>query len=122
MKTTEIAFRAALSACTLPRVTTLESHDDGLLVKELRLARLRAQVAVVRALADQVELLLCPQPVDATGDGNPERGLGAQLGEEMAQLGCRLFEAAAELTRAPASEDTEIFDRRTATRAMQLPR
>src|SRR5271154_2269518 len=83
MKTTEMAFCAPLSARTLPRVTTLESSDDSRLAMELRLARLRTQVAVVRALADEVELLVSPN-VEATLDSNPERGLGEQLVEETA--------------------------------------
>jgi hypothetical protein len=121
MKTAEIAFRAPLSARTLPRVATLESNDDRQLAAELRLARLRTQVAVVRALADQIELLVQPHHVDATFARNPERGLGEQLGDEMAQLGCRLFEVAAELTKSPASEDSGVFERPPATRVMQLP-
>jgi hypothetical protein len=112
MKTTEMAFCAPLSARTLPRVITLESNDDGQLAAELRLARLRTQVAVVRALADQVELLVSPHHVDAARDCNRERGLGEQLVDEMAHLGCRLFEAAAEFPKSPASEDTGVFKRR----------
>lgn len=122
MKTTEMAFGAPLSARTLPRVTTLESNDDRQLAAELRLAQLRTQVAVVRALADQIELLARPHHVDATRDCDPERGLGEQLGEEMAQLGCRLFEVAAGLTKSPASEDSGVFKRPPATRVMQFSR
>jgi hypothetical protein len=50
-----------------------ESNDDRQLAMDLRLARLRTQVAVVRALADQIELLVRPQHVDAMLDWNPER-------------------------------------------------
>jgi hypothetical protein len=45
-------------------------------------------------------------------------GFGEQLIEEMARLGCRLFEAAAELTRTPAPEDTGVFNRRPAMGVM----
>jgi hypothetical protein len=92
----------------LPAVTTLESSDDAQLVAELRLARLRTEVAVVRTLADQIELLVSPRRAD---------GLSEQLIEEMARLGCLLFEAAAELTRSPAPEDSGVFNRRPAMHA-----
>src|ERR1019366_3634079 len=41
----------------MPSMDALESHDDGQLNAELRLARLRSQVAVVRTTADHVERL-----------------------------------------------------------------
>ena len=90
----------------LPTLTTLESNDDGRLTAELRLGRLRTQVAVVRTLADQIELLVRPHHVD---------GLSEQLVEEMARLGCVLFEAAAELTTSPAREDSGVCRRGPAT-------
>jgi hypothetical protein len=93
----------------LPAVTTLESNDDDRLSAELRLARLRTEVAIVRTLADQIELLVSPRHAN---------GLGDQLIEEMARLGCLLFEAAAELTRSPAPEDSGVFKRRPAMRSM----
>jgi hypothetical protein len=96
-------------ARTLHSVTTLESNDDGQLAAELRLARLRTQVAVVRTLADQIELLVRPRHVS---------GLGDQLIEEMARLGCQVLEAAAELTRSPAPEDSGVFNRRPAVHVM----
>jgi hypothetical protein len=86
----------------LPAVTTLESNDDDQLAAELRLARLRTEVAVVRTLADQVELLVSSRHADR---------LSEQLTEEMAKLGCLLFEAAAGLSRSPAPEDTGVFRR-----------
>jgi hypothetical protein len=94
---------------TLPSVITLESNYDDQLTAELRLARLRAQVAVVRTIVDQVEFLVSPHHV---------HGLSEQLIEEMARLGCRLFEAAAELTKSPAPEDSGVFPRRPAMRAV----
>jgi hypothetical protein len=72
----------------LPSLAALESNDDGPLAAELRLARLRSQAAVVRALADHVEHLSRAADADV---------LGAQLVEEVARLGCRLLEAAASL-------------------------
>jgi len=94
---------------TLPSVITLESNDDGQLTAELRLGRLRTQVAVVRTLADQAESLVSPRHMD---------GLNEQLIEEMARLGCRLLEAAVTLTKSPAPEDTGVFHRGPAMRAM----
>jgi len=88
---------------SLPAVTTLESNDDDPPAAELRLARLRTEVAVVRTLADQIELLVSPRHA---------KGLSEQLIEEMARLGCLLFEAAAELMVTPAPEDTGVFSRR----------
>jgi hypothetical protein len=96
-------------ARTLPSVSTLESDDEIQLTAELWLARLRTQLAVVRALADQIEVAASPRHVN---------GFGEQLIEEMARLGCRLFEAAAELTRTPAPEDTGVFNRRPAMGVM----
>jgi len=92
----------------LPSVVTLESNDDRQLSAELRLARVRTQVAVVRTLADEIELLVRRRLVD---------GLSEQLVEEMARLGCQLVETAAELTRVPAAEDTGVH-RRPLMRAM----
>jgi len=89
----------------LPSVVTLESNDDRQLSAELRLARVRTQVAVVRTLADQIEFVVRPGHVDR---------LSEQVVEEMARLGCQLLETAAELTRAPAPEDTGVFHRRPA--------
>jgi hypothetical protein len=86
-------------------VATLESSDDGQLTAELRLARLRAQAAVVRTLTDHIEQLTRP--------GNAD-GLSWQLIEEMARLGCRLLEAAAWMTKSPRSEDSGVFTRRSA--------
>jgi hypothetical protein len=88
----------------LPSVATLESSGDGQLTAELRLARLRAQVAVVRTLTDHIEQLGRPGDADVSW----------QLIEEMARLGCRLLKAAAWMTRSPQSEDSGIFPRRSA--------
>jgi hypothetical protein len=77
-------------ASSLPPVTALPSHDRGQLPTEVRLARVRAEVAVVRTLADHIELLVGRRQVD---------GLSEQLIEEMGRLGHLLFETAADLTR-----------------------
>jgi hypothetical protein len=65
-------------------LSALESDNEDRLPAELRLARLRSQLAVIRTLADHIEHLARPQDAD---------GLGHQIVEEMARLGCRLLEA-----------------------------
>ena len=86
----------------MPSIHALESHDDLLLNAELRLARLRSQVAVVRTIADHVERLARPPETE---------GLKGQLVEEMARLGCCLVEAAAALVQRPRSEESGFFAR-----------
>jgi hypothetical protein len=66
-------------------VAALESSPDGPLAANPRLVNVRSQVAVVRALADQVEQLSRVADVD---------GLGPPIVEEMARLGDRLLDAA----------------------------
>jgi hypothetical protein len=68
----------------LPSLAALESSEDGPLLTELQLIRLRSQAAVVRALADQVEQL--SRAADA-------EGLSLQLIEEMVRLGRGLLGA-----------------------------
>ena len=85
-----------------PSVDALESSLDGPLAAERRLVNLRSQAAVVRTLADQVEQLSRAADVDA---------LGAQMVEEMARLGCRLFDAAALLAGVSRVEDSGVFKR-----------
>ena len=53
-------------------------------------SHLRSQLAVVRALADQV---------DCVSEGGEDGGLRDQLIEELARLGCRLLEEADSLAR-----------------------
>ena len=86
----------------VPSLGALESDDNGRLVAEFRLARLRSQVAVVRALADHVEYLA------RSGDAD---GLSSQVIEEMARLGCRLLEAAGSSTGSPCPEQSGVFAR-----------
>ncbi len=88
----------------IPSLATLESNDDGLLAAELQLACVREYVAVVRALADQVDDLARPGDAD---------GLSEQLIEEAARLGCRLLEAAAAMTRMPHVEQSGVFSTRS---------
>jgi hypothetical protein len=67
------------------------------------LGRLRSHAAIVRTLADEVEC------ISRAGDAE---GLGEQLVEEMARLGCRLLETAATLTESLPPEDSGVFGRR----------
>jgi hypothetical protein len=87
----------------VPSIATLEANDDGRLTAELRLARLRTQVALVRTLADEIERLSLERQVD---------GLGEQLVEETARLGCRLLEVASGMTEVPRPGDSGVFERR----------
>jgi len=86
----------------IPSLAALESNDDLRLAAELRLARVRSQVAVVRAIADQVEYLSRAGEAAALGD---------QLIEEMARLGCRLVETAGSLAGSPRCEESGVFAR-----------
>jgi len=65
-------------------------------------AHLRRQVAVLRALLDQVEQL----PRDLEGEGLPD-----QLIEELARLGCSFLEQASSLAASRPSQDSGIFER-----------
>jgi hypothetical protein len=73
---------------------------DNPLAAELRLARLRTQVAILRTLADHIDDVARPRDAD---------GLSSQLIEEMTRLGCRLIEAAASMTSLPCSDDSGVF-------------
>jgi hypothetical protein len=95
----------------IPSLSSLESDDDRPLVAELRLARVRWQVAVLRTLVDRAEYLARP------GETN---GFDEQLVEDMARLGCRLLEAAALLAERPDSDESGIFARaRFASRGLR---
>jgi hypothetical protein len=95
-----------MQAHIYPSLTALESNDEDQLAAELRLVRLRAQVAVVRTVADEIDRLARPSDVD---------GLGEQLIAEMARLGSQLFEAAGALKRSSSSADIEVFAAKVAT-------
>lgn len=71
----------------LPSVDALEAADDALLRAELEQLSVRRQVAVVRALADELDRL-GPASADC---------LRPQFVEELARLGCRVLETAAAL-------------------------
>jgi hypothetical protein len=65
-------------------------------------ARLRSQVAIVRALADQIDRL----PLRGDGQGVPD-----QLIEELTRLGCLLLEHAGSLAASQPLEDSGVFAR-----------
>ena len=69
-----------------PAADRLAANDNGQATH--RLARLRAQAAVVRTLADHVDHF---SPLGGAAD------LSEQLIEEMARLGCGLLDAAASM-------------------------
>jgi acetolactate synthase regulatory subunit len=84
----------------LPSLASLEENDDRRLSAELTIARLRAQVAVVRTLTDHVEHLADVAAVE---------GVQAQVVEEIARLGCRLLEVAASLAASDRPEASGVF-------------
>jgi hypothetical protein len=86
----------------IPLPAAREAKHDGVSAAERGLARVRSQLAVVRALAD------CAEVLAQKGETDP---LGEQVISEMAALGCRLFEAAAALAEPTGSEDSGVFAR-----------
>lgn len=70
--------------------------------KHLSLTGLRSQVAIVRALADEVDSL------SRIGEAD---GLPEQLIEELARLGCRLLDQASALAGTVPPEDSGVFAR-----------
>jgi ribosomal protein L29 len=89
-----VAVRKSMLAPTKLFLVPSEPKDEDCQATELQLTRLRAQVAIVRMLTDQIEHFARAKHID---------GLSEQLIEEMRRLGCRLIEAAASMTRAPES-------------------
>ena len=74
--------------------TTTELKTEGVRARRA-IASVRNQVALVRALTDEVEHLIpCSAPGVASG----------RLIEELARLGCRILEAAAAMAGSSASE------------------
>ncbi len=69
---------------------------------EVGLERLRAQVAVVRTLTEQIDRFARPENTDQ---------LTEHIVEEMARLGCRLLEAAASMTRPPSAGESGVVVR-----------
>lgn len=76
----------------LPSIEALTSSDDDRLIAELRICEVRDQVAVARALLDEVDRIV---PVSADGRVPPP----GQVAEELARLGCKIVEIASALTR-----------------------
>ncbi len=77
----------------LPTLDALRSNDDSRLESELRLAAIRTQTAVVRALMDDVERF----------SGVPLRAPLDQLVDEMARLGCSALATASALASIPGA-------------------
>jgi hypothetical protein len=69
----------------------LSPAQESVLSDDLRATHIRAQVAVVRALVDQLDYL--------PSLNRSAEGIRAQLLEEFARLGCSILEAAADLSR-----------------------
>ena len=87
-----------MSSRVLPTVDALRSLDEGWLDCELRLASVREQAALVRALMDQVERFAdvpCQAPV-------------AQLAEEMSRLGQSALAAASVFAGEPAARESAV--------------
>ena len=80
-----------MTAHALPSLRALHAVDDRLLDQELRLLTTRRQIAVVRAIADELERCL--------HGGSVLESLRAQFIEELSRLGCRSLEAAAALAK-----------------------
>jgi hypothetical protein len=72
----------------LPSLRALRSSDERLLAEELRVVATKRQIAVVRTLADELERCLVR--------AGAAPALQEQLVQELARLGCRSLEAAAE--------------------------
>jgi len=81
----------SMTALALPSLRALDADDDRLLDQELGLLATRRQIAVVRAIADELER--CAQ------GGSVLETLRAQFIEELSRLGCRSLEVAAALAK-----------------------
>ena len=84
----------------IPSLAALESDDDAQLVAEIRLARLRSQVAIVRSLADHVEHLARPLGAE---------GLSQQLLEEMERTGHLLLQTVRSVCSSPPVPESGVF-------------
>jgi hypothetical protein len=85
-----------------PSNVALVSDDQGRLAAEVRLAGVRSQLAVVRALLDQIDHLTQAERADC---------LGEQLVEEVARLGSLLHEATKRAVVSPCPRDSGFFRR-----------
>ena len=83
----------------LPSIEALTSTDDHRWIRELCVLSLREQVAVARALLDEVEALA---PLSVDGHPSPE----GQVAEDLMRLGCRMVEMASTLSRVPGEDPT----------------
>jgi len=88
------------TAFALPSLSALHADDGRLLDQELRLLATRRQIAVVRAIADELERCV-------RGSGVLET-LREQFIEELSRLGCRSLEAAAALARVHLSTSASV--------------
>jgi hypothetical protein len=96
----------------IPSLDVSRPDDDRWLDADLRLARLRSQLAAVRALSSRIDHLTSAEHAVS---------LGGQVIEEIARLGCRLLEAAASLTEVPRPEASGVFIRRSAIDGISPP-
>lgn len=87
-----------------PSRAALGPHDGGTLEAKSQLGRLRSQAAVIRSLAD------CVEHLSRAADNE---GVGDQLIEELACLGCKLIETAAALAGSQQPETTGVFARQS---------
>ena len=78
----------------------LTARDHRLLIHELHIRTTARQLAVIRTIADEFER--------SVRNGSPGAALREQLVEELARLGCRSLEAAAEMTKLDAGEEGGI--------------
>jgi hypothetical protein len=93
-----------MRAFDVQSAASLEATDDQQLDAELKLARLR--VAVVWTLTDHIEQFAHEADVE---------GVREQLVEEMAWLGCWLFEAASSMAKRRRLEQSGAFRRSLAS-------
>jgi len=80
-----------MTAFALPSLRALDADDERLLDEELRLLATRRQIAVVRAIADELER--------CAHGGSILETLREQFIEELSRLGCRSLEAAAAIAK-----------------------
>jgi hypothetical protein len=85
---------------SLPSLASLEENDDRRLSAELILARLKAHLAAIRTLADQIEP---PAQVAEVAE------LLEHVVEDVARLGFRLFEVASSRRVSFPPESSGVF-------------
>lgn len=102
----------------LPSLRALQTSDDERLREDLTLLAVREQVAIVRAFTDELERLTSRKRM---------RGLCEQFVEELARLGCRILETAAEVSRTtgpptPTGGRPTRQDREASSRSPRTPK